>query len=399
MPPQQRLPLAFQSYEDRSLPVSAQRLLNFYTSQATQGAKGPTTLYNTPGLKLWATIGAGPIRGLLLRDATLYVVSGTSLFRVDAAKTATFAGAIAGTALTRQAHNGTEAVFVNQLGAFVDDGTTFTDITGTITGTPSDVTFHDGYMFYTERDSQRIFISSLNDALTYDPTEFVLANAEPDEVVGCVNLNRETWVFGRDTCQIYYNSGDADFPFTRVPSGVIQVGCLARQTIQEFRGVAMFLGSDKRVYLTDQQQARAVSTKPIDREIATYAMATDASAIMYLQEGHIFYALRFTERTWVYDLTTGVWHERQSLDRDDWRAHTHAAAFGKQLVGDAVDGRIYELDLDTYEQVRREAVMPITHAAGNNVFHNTLEVDFWAPLRRPRASSRAISFRMSAVSE
>lgn len=375
MPPQQRIPLAVQSYQDRSLPVSAQRVLNLYTDQPAPGSKGPTTLYGTPGLKEWTDVGAGPIRGLFLRDDTLYAVTGTALYRITSGKVATLAGTIPGAGLVRGDTNGTDIVICNQTSAYADDGTTFQELLS-ITGTPSDVTFHDGYLFFTEANTQKIFISALNDATTFDPTEFVLANAEPDALVGCQNLNRETWVWGTDTIQIYYNSGNADFPFTRVPSGVIQVGCLARQSIQSFRGVAMFLGSDKRVYVTDQQQARAVSTKPIDREIATYSSPETASAIMYLQEGHIFYALRFPEATWVYDLTTQLWHERNSLDRADWRAHTHVSAFGKQLVGDAVDGRIYELDLDTYEGVRREAVMPVMFADGNQIWVNTVEVDF-----------------------
>lgn len=373
--PQQRIPLPVQSYQDRSLPVAAQRLVNMYASQATDGAKGPVTLYNTPGLKDWATVGPGPIRGLQLRDDTLYVVSGEDLYRVASNKATTLAGTIPGAGLVQMDSNGTDVVVCNQLSAYRDDGTTFAELVS-ITGVPSDVTFHDGYLFFTQANSQRIFISGLNDATTYDPTEFVLANAEPDEVVGLVNLNRETWVFGTQTTQIYYNSGDADFPFTRVPSGVIQVGCLARNSIADFRGVACWLGDDRRVYISNQQQAQAISTKPIEREILTYAAPTTALGFMYLQEGHIFYVLTFTERTWVYDLTTQRWHERNTVDRTDWRAHTHESAFGLQLVGDVSDGRIYELDLDTYEGVRREVVMPILHGDGNTLFLNSLEVDF-----------------------
>ena len=71
------------SDQRRALPLSAQRLINFYAEQAPKDAKSPVALFNTPGIKEFCpVVGDGPIRGMEVMDGILYVLSGDVLYSV-----------------------------------------------------------------------------------------------------------------------------------------------------------------------------------------------------------------------------------------------------------------------------------------------------------------------------
>ncbi len=81
MPPVQ---FAIQSYESRTLPLSAQQLVNLYAEAPPQDAKSQVVLYGTPGIKTFCdNLGDGPIRGMHVMDGLLYVMSGNILYKVD----------------------------------------------------------------------------------------------------------------------------------------------------------------------------------------------------------------------------------------------------------------------------------------------------------------------------
>lgn len=374
----QPIPFATQSYLDPSRPVSVQRLVNMYLQPKSPGSKSQTALHGTPGLKLWATVGNGPCRGMMGMGGFLYVVSGTELYRVSSGGVATLVNTVSGAGATRMSNNGTHVVIVtNSIPVYAADATAFYELT---VENLNGITFQDGYMLGTVRGTQSLRISNLNDALTWDSLDFTLVNANPDLNVGLANLNRETWVFNERSAQVYYNSGAADFPFARNPSGVVERGCVASDSIAAIQGVVMWLGDDLRVYRNEGYSAIPISTPAIDDQIANLTSHSGARGLVYADRGHVHYVLTFpAQQTFVYDLVTGLWHERQSYDREDWRGRCHAYWFGKHLVGDAVNGRIYELDDDTYtdngDTIRRVMTSPPLHAGRNRAFMGRLEVD------------------------
>jgi hypothetical protein len=55
--------------------------------------------------------------------------------------------------------------------------------------------------------------------------------------------------------------------------------------------------------------------------------------------------------TWVYDASTGLWHQRSSYPNapdGPWRGNCYAYFDGKHLFGDYDNGKIYELDHELY---------------------------------------------------
>lgn len=377
--PLQPIPFASQSYQDRSLSVSAQRLVNMYLEEKPAGSKSRVALHGTPGLKPWGTVGDGPCRGLLPMDDKLWVVSGAELYYVDKYGNPTLSGIVDGTDPVSMTHNGTHVVTASRTTAY------YSNISGhnilslsNING----VTTHDGYILMSVRDSQSFYITAFNDATSIDQTEFALVNALPDNIVTIENANRETWAFCERSIQIYYNSGAADFPFTRVPSGVIEIGCDSARSVAEDSGVFYWLGHDLSVYRSRGQSVERISTTPVERAIKDYSNTADSQGLVYTDEGHVFYALTFTQGTWVFDASTGLWHERVSNGRSEWRARCYARFDDKHLVGDVSTNDIYELDLDTYDEdgasINKVAVSPPIHSSGARVKMSSLVMDFEA---------------------
>jgi hypothetical protein len=90
---------------------------------------------------------------------------------------------------------------------------------------------------------------------------------------------------------------------------------------------------------------------------------TDAEAMVYQQDGHTFYVLRFpsANATWAYDLTTGEWAERGKwnngrTDYDVWAPRVHVYAFGQHLTADAGTGTMSAMDVSFGSELDGSAI-------------------------------------------
>lgn len=91
---------AVQSYRSRSLPLSAQRLVNFFAEQAPRDAKSPVVVMGTPGIKAFSpTVGNGPIRGMHVMEDVLYVLSGNVFYSISELGVAIALGSISSAAV------------------------------------------------------------------------------------------------------------------------------------------------------------------------------------------------------------------------------------------------------------------------------------------------------------
>jgi hypothetical protein len=130
-------------------------------------------------------------------------------------------------------------------------------------------------------------------------------------------------------------------------------------------------------------QSQIISTSQIEYQIQNYSTKSDAIGYAYTQEGHSFYVLTFpTEgKTWCYDITTGIWHTRSSgLTGGRHRSNCCIYFAGKNIVGDYVNGNLYELDLDTYTDfgstIQRRRTAQVVHNNRKRLFHSQLEIEF-----------------------
>lgn len=381
-----RIRFAVQSYVSRSLPLSAQRLVNLYAEQAPEDAKTPVALFGTPGLKRWATIGDGPIRGMIVMGETLYVVSGDKVYSVAANGSKSAIGTIPGTGLVDLAHNGTQIFVRTGNGAndsYIVTASSVTQITDDGFPGASSVTYQDGYFIFSVPDSDQFGISALDDGLSYDATDFATAEGDPDGLFRAFSDHRELWLFGYRTIEIWFNSGAADFPFERASGAFVERGLLAPRAVAKVDNTVFWPGEDRIVYRADAYTPIRISTHGIEALLEQYEDLSDLIGWTYTQDGHVFYVLKKPGAfTVVYDVATGLWHNRQSWEREDWRVSTYALAYGKHLVGDDTDGRVYELDLNTYDEdgdpLVATAVSPAIWAETNRATMSRFQVDLEA---------------------
>lgn len=351
------------SYTLQSKNVDCQRCVNLYpeiNALGTGKEREVASLVPTPGLRLLATIGTGPIRGQwTASNGDLFVVSYNQVYKVASDWTSTLIGSLnTSSGPVSIADNGLQLVVVDGADAWSwdFDAETFTELTDW--PPTSMVTFQDGYFLFVIDGTQTFGISGLND-ITFDALDVGSVEGSPDDLNAIVSVNQNVVLFGPQSAEVYYNSGDADFPFARMQGAVSNVGCSAPFSIGKLEGSLFWLGGDKNgsgiVYKTEGYQAKRISTPAIEAVIRQRSQAeiADATAYTYQQGGHLFYCLNIpgNDSTWVFDASTGFWHERTYLNlwsEERHLAETHSVAYGINVVGDHLLGKIYALDSDVY---------------------------------------------------
>jgi hypothetical protein len=383
-----QIPFATESYKHRSLPISAQRCVNAYAEKEPQGAKTQIAVLGMPGLTLFTTVGSGPIRGMHLMGGTLFVVSGMFLYQVNSNGTSTLLGGqVTGTNVVSMADNGTQVIIVNGVNGWVWSAVAGFQTINSINFFPStSVVFFDSYFVLSRDGTNQFFISAILDGTTFNGLDFASAEVSSDFVLAIVNQQENLLIFGQRTIETWYDAGAVQFPFLRVDGGTIERGTAAALTPIKEDNSVFFLGDDIVFYRLDGTQLRRVSQHAIEEAWQNYITVSDAYTFSYTFEGHKFVVLTFpsANATWVYDISTGLWHERESWDLNNnsygrWRGSYAIGAYNQVLVGDAFSGQIGFIDETVATEfgntTRALMVSPVIHNDRKRLFHSRFELD------------------------
>jgi hypothetical protein len=355
-----KTPILGSSYVARSVNAADSRMVNLFPEVVPDGGKEPAFLQRCPGSRLIRTVGSGPIRGLWKFGTNLYIASGGSLYKSDELFNTTYLGAITGSGQVSMSDNGTQLFVACNPDAFIYNSSTGVFAQVTDPDFPGAVTvgYLDGYFVFNEPNSQRFWVTSLNDGSAVDPLDFASAEGNPDNIVSLMVDHREVWLFGNNTIEVWYNAGAADFPLERIQGAFMETGCLAPYSVAKLDNSVFWLGSDARgngiVYRNNGYNAVRVSTHAVEWQIQTYNFVDDAIAFTYQQDGHSFYALTFpgANATWVFDASTGAWHERAFWENGQFtkhRAGTQANFAGQIVLGDNTENCLFTFDLNWYK--------------------------------------------------
>jgi hypothetical protein len=385
------------SYTLQSVNVDCQRCVNLYpeiNELGTGKEREVASLVPTPGLRLLVTVGSsGGWRGVWrASNDQVFGVVGNKFYRVSSAWVATELGSL-------NTSTGPVSMADNGLHVFIVDGTygytlelatsTLAQVTDPDFYASDLVTFQDGYFIFNRKDSQQFFVSDLN-SVDFLGTDIATAEGSPDNLVGCISANQNLYLFGTQSTEVYYNSGDGDPPFSRIQGAINGVGCAAVHSIAKIQGVPYWIGGDETgtgiVYRMQGYQAQRISTPAIESVIRSIPVSdlANARAWTYQQGGHLFYCLNLTghDATWVYDATTGFWHERTYTglwSQERHRAECHAVAHGLNVVGDYENGNLYALDPEKYTDngtvIARERTAPHVSQGMKNIFHHAFQLD------------------------
>lgn len=255
------------------------------------------------------------------------------------------------------------------------------------------VAFIDGWWIFNKPGTQTFYTNSQAYSNSFDALYFALKDAAADNLVAVIESKELLWLIGDKTTEIWYDAGGQYFPFQRIVGTLLQIGCKAKFSVQQFNEGLMWFGRSARgenvIIQTQGFIEKVVSTPSFSAEVSQYPTTDDAIAYTYQEDTHEFYVLIFptADTCWVYDSQSGLLHKRLSYDPYAKKFHRHRSnAFmnfaGMRIVGDYQNGAIYQLTRNSFTDAgwpllaKRRAPHIWDQGQRGRVFMASLQLDF-----------------------
>jgi len=312
-----QIPFLGGSYEGKSNKINAQHSINLFPVFDSKEPKSAIAMYCTPGLTKRIEIGiTNKVRRMHILGDLLYVVTGSRVSEIQTNWNASTLGTITtSSGHVSMADNGTQLLIVDgtNKGYIVTTGA-IAQISDLDFPSSTSCVFHNGYFIVTETDTGKIYTSKLYDGTSWNALDYATAESAPDNLVGIGTTQRNLWLFGEKSTEVYQSVSNPDFPFDRVPGGIIDLGCASIASMTEINGVIYWLSDKGFIAKSSGYGYERVSPNNIDYQISTYSDISDATSYSYTLNGRIFYVITFptADKTWVLELLSGQWHEWQS---------------------------------------------------------------------------------------
>lgn len=343
-------------YKNKSRPLSNQVTRNFWP-KAIPGEKAVSRyiLQSFYGLKDFSTKVGTSCRGIIKNQGKFYKITDTTLYEVSANGTHTEIGFIAGSNRCILSALGSQIIIANGSGLiYIYDGNTLFQNTSENLGKPNGVTVLNNQAVYDQGTGQGFDVSDVGSPGEIDGLNNASAESSSDRLVIPYSYRETLYLFGTDTIELWFNSGQGNPPFDKIQGAIINQGIGAKYSLAETPDFLFMLGNDKQFHsLTGGTSSvdTVISTPAMAKEIQDYDVTDDCIAWAMELEGQWFYVATFPNEdiTWVYPLG-GEWF-RWGTGEGRIRANSYINIFGKHLVGDYKSGNIYELDAETYTDV------------------------------------------------
>ena len=352
------IPVSGPSKQDRAIQCSSQRSINMYAALKPDGdSKSPLVMYAHPGLLRTSSVGLGPFRSNAIKwKGDNYWISGSDVFKQTTSSVFTSIGSV----LT----SGSRIIFakgrdylmlVDGSYGYYTSGSSVTRITDADFSTsPTFVEYLDGYFIVNNSTNDDFYINeTLEDPTSWLALDFSKANANPDKGVGLATYGKDLYIPGEETTQLFFNSGNSDFPFEPYP-GAMQIGIDAAYSLAKSPYGLIWLSAhesgDKSVVMAHGNQYQSISNQEWDDQINQLASTSDAIAWVRRQSGLSFYEITFpsSERSWSYCLESKMLGELKTYGINRFCGNGFGYFNGKSYIGDFRNGLLYELDRDTY---------------------------------------------------
>lgn len=352
-------------YETVSRTVAGEDCINLFPEIIPHGNKARAALFPCPGLTTFATVSDAPGRGAFAHDGRFFAVFGRTLYEFDSVGTPTSRGTVATDAnpatFDTNGDGGNDLLVTSGGAGYVLDLVTNVLTTPLASGA-SMCGQLDGFFVSLNAATSTMRISESLDGATWSGTQIAQRTSASDPWIAMIVARGEVYLFGDKTGDVWYNAGLSPFPLAARPEGFFQVGIASALSLAKFAGTFAWLGrteaGNPAVYLMDGYTPVRISTPAIEWLIQVYDTAVgieDAVGWSYDREGHAFYVLTFptSDRTFVYDATTRLWHRRAYWDAPtaeylEYRPIFHAHAFNRNLVLDSDSFRVYALSSTVY---------------------------------------------------
>lgn len=412
------------SYQAKYLSVNTERCINWYIhkqSIETQNDKFKKAWYPTPGLASFANSSGTQQYNIFvaktLTEERCFVVVDNVLYEIDTDGTVTSRGTMTNMAPSSKVFmevNGSGELLIAHSSAsyyLTLSTNVLTQVTDSdFPGSVGYLTYLDGYFVVVS--GGRVYYSDLNSASSWNAASVFTPASKADNTIAAIAWRDDIYCFGSETIEVYINDGSS--PFSKQPKTTVYVGLLAAETITVFKDGFIFLGKTKygqqEVYYYNGQDLIPLSS-PINWNInnpsliagvtwdnlTTYTwdqwfdlwdadITKTYATIQQNKEGHVFYFLTipFLHTTYVYDLTSKEWTERNSLNPNsntqaEFRGRHFTNFKGYDLWTDIYTGRIlnedYTIATENSSAITRTGISGIFSEENKNVSIYSLEVD------------------------
>jgi hypothetical protein len=225
--------------------------------------------------------------------------------------------------------------------------------------TASHLAFLDTYLLANNLNTNECHRSEVGTPDTWESNYFS-AEAKEDNIKAILAENQELYLLGQRTLEVWHDTG-ASSPFERLPGGYVPSGTIAGYTFKwcaDPVNTLVWLDNTKSLVALNGRMPQSLSGA-LDRYLQQDGyVLSDAAGDYFKTVGHPFYALHLPtqDETAVYDFKSGLWqnwsyYNSVSGDFERWRGNcvALAPAWGKLLVGDRANGKVYTLDQETYQ--------------------------------------------------
>ncbi len=223
---------------------------------------------------------------------------------------------------------------------------------------PGYITYQDGYFITVNTVSANWFLSKQNDGTDWNwgagnlpvygsiqtkPTNAVAVLRAP----GKGNL---LYVFGRTVTEMWYDVGNALFPYQRSTSVSIDYGCVSPTSIAALDNYIAWLGINEKsgpvIMISSGAEMTKLSNDGIDFKLASLTRPDQSYAFFFRQDGHLFYQISFVNPadnlTLVYDFNTQSFFTATDENMNFHIAERVAFFNNKYYFVSLRDGSIYE---------------------------------------------------------
>ena len=345
----------------------------------------------TPATYVVSTVTAGVVTGLTMTNAGSY----TSLPTNPVSTSCSGAGVNLTLTLTFGTGSGSTGNYVVSASQTVSSESLYAlnfsvlpSTDGAFSGATS-VDIVDNYFVYNKPGSQQWGatspLSPISPALSFSSKD-----GAPDNLVTLIVDHREVYLLGETSSEVWVDVGTFPFAFQRIPGTSTQHGIAAKDSVSRLGNSFAYVSRNQRgqseIMQMNGYTPQRISTHAVENTLVNKYVG-DAIAWTYQLEGHECYVVSFPsiDLTWVYDITTGMWHKWLATDplTGQYTMYTGScsAVFqGLVVVGDYEDGHIYKLDPDTYTddgvEVRRLRRCPHLVTDLQRQYFDELQIQF-----------------------
>lgn len=388
-------------------------LINMEAEKAPDDAKTPVTLIGSPGLQAFTNVGVDPVMQLIEINRAAYIITKTSIYRLFSDGGTFRMGAVSLDPACSVATSGLHIVMTDGKRIFAyeiqadeqeryTNNAPYVDFVEELTNEPnyypaSTVTFIDQMFVFNRDDTSQFYNTGLLN-LTVNSAAFSSAETNADNTTAVINTQQQIIVIGRRTFEVFYNSGVGESPFERIQGAVGDHGTIAPYTVKNMRNSTFWLDQNGTVIQLLGYQPRPISTHAIEDAFNGLDLTT-AQAFCYSESGHDYYQITVGEVTFAYDLSTGLWHKREDLEYGRHRATSHCLAYTRNFVGSFVDGTVYEMSREYFDNDGDPLVAVITPTGLPTAFNmariSSIELDIDVGFATPECPDPQIGLEMS----